>query len=136
MVGLRHSDGTRPARSRARPPGAGFERASDVVIDCDAVIPAIGQKMNVAWFEGEPGLELTSKNTFKVNPNTFQTGIPDVFVAGDAVTGPARQSKLLRGRVVAAIHRYICGEDLNLYAKETAAGKTPGSDWMEIPESH
>ncbi|MBU1713367.1 MAG: FAD-dependent oxidoreductase [Proteobacteria bacterium] len=145
-VSIRSTDGLVTGfeciRTELGPPDASGRRrpvpvkGSEFVIDCDAVIPAIGQKMNVAWVEGEPGLELTSKNTFKVNPNTFQTGIPDVFVAGDAVTGPATVIEAVAAghRVVAAIHRYICGEDLNLYAKETAAGKTPGSDWMEIPK--
>ena len=130
---IRTELGPPDASGRSRPAPV---KGSEFVIDCDAVIPAIGQKIDVAWVKGEPGLELTSKNTLKVNPDTFQTGIPDVFIAGDAVTGPATVIEAVAAghRVVAAIHRYICGEDLGLYAKEAAAGKPPGSDWMEIPK--
>ncbi|MDP3284594.1 MAG: FAD-dependent oxidoreductase, partial [Desulfobacterales bacterium] len=129
-------------RTELGPPDASGRRrpvpvkGSEFVIDCDTVIPAIGQKIDVAWVKGEPGLDLTSKNTLKVNPHTFQTGIPDVFVAGDAVTGPATVIEAVASghRVVEAMHRYICGEDLELYVKEAAAVKPPGTNWKEIPK--
>ena len=145
-VSIRSTDGMVTGfeciRTELGPPDASGRRrpvpvkGSEFVIDCDTVIPAIGQKIDVAWVKGEPGLDLTSKNTLKVNPHTFQTGIPDVFVAGDAVTGPATVIEAVAAghRVVEAMHRYICGEDLELYVKEAAAVKPPGTNWMEIPK--
>jgi len=111
-------------------------KESEFVIPCDAVIPAIGQKTDVDWIEREPGLELTSRYTFRVNPHTLQTSIPYVFAAGDAVTGPATVVEAVAAghRAVAAMHRFINGVDLDLYAEELADKKAPGSAWKEFPE--
>ncbi len=130
---IRTELGPPDASGRSRPVPV---KGSEFVIECDAVIPAIGQKIDASFVKGEPGLELTSKNTLKVNPDTFQTGIPDVFVAGDAVTGPATVIEAVAAghRVVEAMHRYICGEDLELYVKEAAAVKPPETNWKELPK--
>jgi heterodisulfide reductase subunit A len=109
---------------------------SEFVIACDAVIPAIGQKMDVSWNAAAPDLKLTSKSTFRVNPHTFQTSIPDVFAAGDAVTGPATVIEAVAAghKVVAAMHRLINGEDLDQYAAERLTEEPLGTDWQQIPE--
>jgi len=129
-------------RTELGPPDASGRRrpvpveGSEFVIPCDAVIPAIGQKIDVSWAEGEPDLKLTTTNTFMVNPHTFQTSISDVFAAGDAVTGPATVIEAISAghKAVAAMHRYISGEDLDRYAEELAVEEPPGTDWQEIPE--
>jgi heterodisulfide reductase subunit A len=64
-------------------------KGSEFELTCDAVIPAIGQKVDLDWAVKVPGLQLTSRNTIKVNYETMQTSLPHVFAAGDAVTGPA-----------------------------------------------
>jgi len=111
-------------------------KESEFTIPCDAVIPAIGQKTDVAWSETEPELKLTQRNTFKVNPHTFQTTISDVFAAGDAVTGPATVVEAISAahKAVAAMHRFILGEDLEQYAEEMAAKEPPGDLWKKIPQ--
>jgi heterodisulfide reductase subunit A2 len=127
-------------RTELGPPDASGRRrpvpvkGSEFVIACDGVIPAIGQKVDVAWAADEPDLILTSKNTFKVNPYTFQTNLPDVFAGGDAVTGPATAIEAIAAghKIVAAMHRFLNGEDLNRYAEALAVEKPPGTDWKEI----
>ena len=111
-------------------------KESEFTIPCDAVIPAIGQKTDVAWSETEPELKLTQRNTFKVNPHTFQTTISDVFAAGDAVTGPATVVEAISAahKAVAAMHRFILGEDLEQYAEEMAAKEPPGDLWKKISQ--
>jgi heterodisulfide reductase subunit A len=108
---------------------------SEFVLSCDAVIPAIGQKTDVTWIDKNPQLELTSRTTLHVNPHTLQTSIPNVFAAGDAVTGPATVVEAIAAghKAVAAMHRFINGEDLDQYAERLALHKAPGSDWREIP---
>ncbi|MCG6916756.1 MAG: FAD-dependent oxidoreductase [Deltaproteobacteria bacterium] len=109
---------------------------SDFVIECDAVIPAIGQQPDVDWAVDEGGLETTRRNTLVVDPHTMQTAIPDVFSAGDSVSGPATVIEAVASghKAVQAIHRYISGEDLALYTEELEAREPPGQDWREIPE--
>ena len=109
---------------------------SEFVIPCDAVIPAIGQKIDVSWADGQPDIVLTSQNRFKVNPHTLQTSLPDVFAAGDAVTGPATIIEAIAAghKAVEAIHRYIQGESLEEYEKQQEEAPFPGNEWKPISE--
>lgn len=63
---------------------------TDEIIDIpvDTVIAAIGDKIDNKLFE-DNGIELNEKGKVKVNPQTFQTNIENVYVAGDALRGPA-----------------------------------------------
>ncbi len=63
-------------------------KGSEFTIDCDTIIPAIGQTMDAAWLSGAPGLAVTGSDTFHVS-GQMQTTLPNVFAAGDAVRGPA-----------------------------------------------
>jgi heterodisulfide reductase subunit A len=127
-------------RTELGPPDASGRRrplpveSSEFVIACDALIPGIGQQIDTSWAPGAPGLEVTSRNTFKVNPHTLQTSVPDVFAAGDAVTGPATVIEAVAAghKAVAAIQRFINKEDLDQYAEELAAEEPPGTDWQKI----
>ena len=129
-------------RTQLGPPDASGRRrpvpveGSEFVIACDALIPGIGQQIDMSWTAGAPGLELTSKNTFRVNPHTFQTSVPNVFAAGDAVTGPATVIEAVAAghKAVAAMLRFINNEDLDQYAAELAVEEPPGTDWQEIPQ--
>ena len=109
---------------------------SEFVIDCDAVIPAIGQKIDVAWAEKVATLDLTARNTVVVNPQTMQTSIPHVFAAGDAVSGPATVIEAVAAghKAVAAIQQFLDGQDLEEFARIQATPPTPGNDWADIPE--
>ncbi|NQU15863.1 MAG: FAD-dependent oxidoreductase, partial [Desulfobacteraceae bacterium] len=109
---------------------------SEFVIECDAVIPAIGQRPEAGWAGDEPGLKVSRWGTFEVNPHTMQTDIPHVFAAGDAVTGPATVIEAVAAghKAVEAIDRYINGEDLGAYAEELKTVAPPGRDWRKIPE--
>jgi formate dehydrogenase beta subunit len=61
---------------------------SEFVIDCDIVIPAIGQSVNLSALEGVEDLELTRWHTIVVDEVTKQTNRPKIFSAGDCETGP------------------------------------------------
>lgn len=50
-------------------------------IEVDSVIMAIGQKVNVAGFDG---IELNSKGIISADEKTFRTNIENVFAVGDA----------------------------------------------------
>jgi heterodisulfide reductase subunit A len=129
-------------RTRLGPPDAsGRSRpvpveGSQFAIDCDAVIPAIGQKIDTACVKGETGIDVTSKNTIKVHPISFQTGVPDIFAAGDAVTGPATVVEAIAaGHMAAAgIHGYICGENRNLSSDREPRTKPAGDNWKKFPK--
>ena len=70
-------------KGRRKPIGTGkFE-----TIEVDTVIGAIGQKVNLGSIDAD-GLEFNANGTVKADAVTYQTGVKDVFVGGDALTGP------------------------------------------------
>jgi len=101
------------------------------------VIPDFGQRIATGWIKSQPGLELTVANTFKVNPQTMQTTIPELFAAGDAVSGPATVIEAVAAghKAVKAMHAYLNEKDLDILAENLAAQKPPGQDWKPIPEN-
>jgi heterodisulfide reductase subunit A len=109
---------------------------SEFVIDCDAIVPAIGQRPKVDWAADVENLKVSGWNTLEVNPQTMQTAIPYVFAAGDGVTGPATVIEAVAAghKAVEAMHRFLNGEDLSLYAEHLKAEKPPGQDWDEVPK--
>ncbi|MBU8849689.1 MAG: FAD-dependent oxidoreductase [Desulfobacterales bacterium] len=62
---------------------------SEFMIECDTLIPAIGQKTDMSWADSMPGLEITKYNRIKAHSTTLKTSLDNVFAGGDMVTGPA-----------------------------------------------
>ena len=82
---IRMELGEPDASGRRRPvPVAG----SEFVIETDILIPAIGQKVDLAFLREEDGIKLTKWNTIDSDSETFATSQPGVFSAGDCITGP------------------------------------------------
>ena len=83
---------------------------SAFIVDCDAVIPAVGQRMDAAWISRMPELATTTAATFAVT-EYLQTNIMQVFAAGDVVRGPASVIEAIADghRVAEAIDRFAQG---------------------------
>jgi len=107
---------------------------SEFAIACDAVISAIGQEPEADRLPG-CGIELGRRNTLTVHRDLMRTSMPDVFAAGDGVTGPATVIDAIAGghKAAAAMHKYLNGEDLEAYAAALAGAKPPGKEWAEVP---
>ena len=60
---------------------------SEFDIACDLIVPAIGQVTDFDWMQ-DNSIETNRVSTFKVG-RAFETTLPGVFAAGDAVTGPS-----------------------------------------------
>ncbi|MBI4776522.1 MAG: FAD-dependent oxidoreductase [Deltaproteobacteria bacterium] len=110
---------------------------SEFVIDCDVVIPAIGQMPDVKWADGLADLALSPLSTYVVNPYTMQSTIPNVFAAGDSVSGPATVVEAIAAghKAVEAIHCYLNGQDLDKLAEKLEDQAPPGRHWNDIPEN-
>jgi len=94
-LGKAESDG------RRRPmPVEGSER----VIDCDMVIPAIGQVASTEVVKFSGGPELTDWGTIKVNPVSGNTSVKEIFSGGDCVSGPSTVIKAIASGQQAAVH--------------------------------
>lgn len=92
---------------------------SEFVFDCDTVVPAIGQRIDLSLLEGVDNIETTRWNSIQVDEMTKQTSHPKVFSAGDCETGPdALITACAGGRKAAhSIDRLINGKPL-VYTKE------------------
>ena len=97
--------GEADAKGRRKPVGTGkFE-----TLELDAVISAIGQKIDLGGISAGTGIQLSSKGTVMVDELSYQTGEPDVFAGGDVVTGPKFAIDAIAAGKEASIsiHRYV-----------------------------
>ncbi|HVE73952.1 MAG TPA: FAD-dependent oxidoreductase, partial [Mycobacteriales bacterium] len=63
-------------------PGSEFE------IACETVLLALGQAPDNTWLNEFPEFRVKRWRDLKVDPETYQTAVPKVFMAGDYRTGP------------------------------------------------
>ena len=87
---------------------------SEFTFDCDTVVPAIGQSVDLSLLAGVEGIQTTRWNTIVVDEVTKQTDRPKLFSAGDCETGPGALITACAGGRKAAINidRMINGKDL------------------------
>lgn len=84
---------------------------SDFFMEIDAIIVAVGQRIDQKIMSDLPDLEWTRRNTINVNRATMETSLEGVFAAGDDVLGPATVIEAIAGGKKAAesIDRYLNG---------------------------
>ncbi len=119
--------GEADASGRRRPVAI---KGSEFTLEVDAVVPAIGQKCDLAAFDNLNGISLSSWQTFVADELTFAASDCGIFAGGDAVSGPATVIEAINAGKEAAISidRFLRGEDLK-------AGRI--RDWQEniaVPE--
>ena len=87
---------------------------SEFIIDCDIVVPAIGQTQDLSLLEGREDVKTTRWKTIVVDELTKQTDQPKIFSAGDCETGPGALITACAGGRTAAftIDKMINGESL------------------------
>ncbi|MDB5367589.1 MAG: glutamate synthase [Rhodospirillales bacterium] len=73
------ADGKRSARPTGEP---------DVRMECDEVLIAVGQENSFPWIERDVGLEFDKWGLPKLNADTLQSTVPQLFFGGDAAFGP------------------------------------------------
>jgi len=96
-------------KGRRKPVGTGKIET----IEVDTVIGAIGQKAD--WSDLDTGkMAFTEKGLAKANGFTYQTDEPDIFVGGDAYTGPKFAIDAIAAGKQAAIsiNRFVWGSNL------------------------
>lgn len=76
---------------------------SEFIIDCDILVPAIGQTMDLSLLEGMDDVEVTKWRTIVVDEVTKQSSRPKIFSAGDCETGPGALITACAGAHKAAV---------------------------------
>ena len=93
-------------------------KGSEFNMECDTVIPAIGQFADLSFVLGnDNNIRSTDRRTISVDLETFETGQEGIFAGGDVVSGPATVVEAIAtGKEVAkAIDSYLQGKK---YKKE------------------
>ncbi len=108
------------------------KEGSEFEIECDMMIPAIGQQVNPSFLEGTEGVELTRWGTVAADKVTYQTSFPGIFAGGDMFTGPsiAVEAVAAGHEAATSIEKFLLGEELAADRPE----KPTGSDWKPIPK--
>jgi len=104
---------------------------SEFEMEFDYVLAAIGQKTDVNFLDdinqqgGNGELKLNRWGDVDADEQTLQTGIPNVFAAGDGVTGPATIIEAVAQAQTASVscHQYLKGEPLQPEKKEFISHK-------------
>ncbi|GAB6096212.1 FAD-dependent oxidoreductase [Desulfatiferula olefinivorans] len=86
-----------------------YDENETMVVHADHVLVSVGQSMDWGNLIAGSKIELNPNQTVKADELTFQTGEPDVFVGGDALTGPSFAiDAIAMGKEGAiSIHRYV-----------------------------
>jgi glutamate synthase (NADPH/NADH) small chain len=84
-------------------------KGSEFIIECDTVIPSLGNRPNPLIPMTTPDLKTTRWGTLECDPDTLETSKKGVFAGGDIVTGAATViSAMGAGKTAAAsIHEYV-----------------------------
>ncbi|MDM0052494.1 FAD-dependent oxidoreductase [Variovorax sp. J22R115] len=60
----------------------------EAFFECDEVLVAVGQENAFPWIERDCGIDFDKWGLPKLDENTFQATVPNVFFGGDAAFGP------------------------------------------------
>lgn len=91
-----------------------FAPRTEKFMEADTVIMAIGQTSELSWIRPDDGIEITPRNTIRVNPQTLATTARGIFAGGDVSFGPRNAiDAVANGKKAAqSIHRYLMGKDV------------------------
>jgi NADPH-dependent glutamate synthase beta subunit-like oxidoreductase/ferredoxin len=117
---------------------------SDFTLAADAVISAIGQRVNPKGLTELKHLGWTRRDTIQAHPTTMATNVQGIFAAGDAVTGPATVVEAIGGgkRAADAIDRYLGGmpqpemPPVPVRRRRTAWTEVPAAAKMTLQRPH
>ncbi len=86
-----------------------YDENDTKIVDASHVLISVGQAIDWGNLIRDSRIELNPNKTIKTDSFTFQTGEPDVFAGGDAVTGPkfAIDAIALGKQGAISIHRYV-----------------------------
>ena len=87
---------------------------SEFFLECDIVVPAIGQTIDLGVLDGVEGVDVTRKNTIVVDTESCMTTRKGVFAAGDVVTAPDALIRACAGgrRAADRVDKYLKGVEV------------------------
>ncbi len=121
-----HVRGVRFIRNRLGTPDASGRRSPEPIpgsefdIACETVLLALGQSPDATFLGEFPEFKVKRWRDVKVDPETFQTQVPKIFIAGDYRTGPTTIIEAVAdGRAAAQqVSRYLDPRGLSVNVPE------------------
>jgi len=100
-------------------------KGSEFIIECDTVIPALGNKPNPLIAMTTPGLKTTRWGTLDADPDTMETSMKGVFAGGDIVTGAATVISAMGAgkKAAASMHEYLMTGKVTRPVKDEKEGE-------------
>ena len=114
-------------------------KGSEFIIECDAIVPAIGQEADLSFITKESGVSINKWNNVDFDKITYATNVPGIFTGGDVSTGPQTVVKAVYSGKEAAksIDRYLRGEDMKAGREKDwtkdLADKADLSNFSKVP---
>lgn len=87
---------------------------AEVLVECDAVLIAVGQENAFPWIEKDIGIQFDKWGLPVLLKDCFQSTLPQVFFGGDSAYGPKNIiTAVAHGHEAAvSIDRFLAGEDI------------------------
>ena len=63
-------------------------KGSEFIVECDAIVPAIGQEADLSFITKESGVSINKWNNVDYDQVTYATNVAGIFTGGDVSTGP------------------------------------------------
>ena len=88
---------------------------ADVLIECDAVLIAVGQENAFPWIEADSGIAFDNWGLPVLGKDNFQSSVPNIFFGGDSAFGPKNIiTAVAHGHEAAvSMDRLLQGEDVH-----------------------
>src|SRR5581483_4216440 len=120
-----HVTGVEFQRNKLGEPDASGRRrpvpipGSEFVMNCDTVIPAIGQAVDTKVLDEKSGVKWTKWKTIQTNPHNFMSDRKGVFAGGDCQMGAKTIIECVaQGKLGArSIHSFLMGEEMEEVAR-------------------
>ena len=87
----------------------------DALVECDAVLIAVGQENAFPWIEPDSGIQFDTWGLPVLGKDSLQSTVPNIFFGGDSALGPKNIiTAVAQGHEAAvSIDRLLHGEDVN-----------------------
>ncbi|MFQ5706362.1 MAG: FAD-dependent oxidoreductase [bacterium] len=111
-----------------------FAPGTEEVIEADSIIMATGQTSDLSFLRPEDGVEVTPRNTIKVERGTLATTAPGIYAGGDVSFGPriAIDAVADGRRAARSIDEYLTGRKQE--EKRVSITKYDSFEYEQQPE--
>lgn len=115
---------------------------SEINIDCDFMISAIGQDVDTVPLKTIEGLDINRWDSIEVNSETLKTSCEKIFAGGDAVTGPLTAiNAIAQGKTAAkSIDNFVKngnskGKNIQFYSRKSRFGEIGEFEYEDFIKS-